>query len=282
MDAIAGHRWATRAAGRARVPVLPGLLSPPAGHDEPDPVRGTTSTGVFDNLVASTQIQIAREGHAERARRARALPREPGRLGGDHAASRSSSRRISGSRSTTRCTSSSCSATCCRPATSAGSASTRTQSWWEFCRRRAALARLPAVPRRRPDALAGRGARQGDERPHGRLDPAAAAAGPRDARRSTSTACSTGPTSDVWIAPWVERAHGGSASSCASAPRSRRSTAAAGRVTGDLRRRGLQRHGRLLRRGRAGRGAARAHRDGRPQAPQPARWPASTRSRSAG
>ena len=66
------------------------------------------------------------------------------------------------------------------------------QSWWEFTGAEHRSPGVPEVPRRRADALAGRGARQGDERAHGRLDPAAAAAGPRDARRSTPTACSTG------------------------------------------------------------------------------------------
>ena len=69
--------------------------------------------------------------------------------------------------------------------------------------RRARRSGLRQVPRRRPHAHArGRpGAR--DERPHRRLHPAPAAVRPGEGRRPAPTACSTAPTSDVWIDPWV-------------------------------------------------------------------------------
>ena len=135
--------------------------------------------------------------------------------------------------------------------------------------RRAPVARVPAVPGRRPDPLARRGARQGDERAHRRLDPASAAAGPLDPGRERR------PRPQRPDERRLDRRHGWT--SCSRLGVELRFDAAGeaiestgGRVTGDRRGAGVQRPGRLLHRGGPGRGAARADRDGRPQAHSPA------------
>ena len=70
-------------------------------------------------------------------------------------------------------------------------------------RRRAPLAGLPEVPRRRAHAHAGGRAGPGDQRAHRRLHPAAADVRPLARRAATPTALLDGPTSDVWIDPWL-------------------------------------------------------------------------------
>ena len=79
------------------------------------------------------------------------------------------------------------------------------ESWWEFVGRRES--RSPGYQRFLADGLtrmlvAAAGA--GDQRPHRRLHPAAAGASTSRARAGSADRLLDGPTSDVWIDPWVE------------------------------------------------------------------------------
>ena len=143
------------------------------------------------------------------------------------------------------------------------------ESWWEFS---GAEHRSPAFQHFLADGLtriAGRGARQGDERAHGRLRSCCSCCRTSPTPGGQADRVLNGPTSDVWIDAvggelqqlGVDYASGCRVEAIESTARhcvDRRSRGA-----------GVQRPGRLLRRGRAGRGAARAHRDGRPQGAQP-------------
>ena len=133
------------------------------------------------------------------------------------------------------------------------------QSWWEFVD---AEQRSPAFQKFLADGLtrtlvAAR-AHEISARTGG-LDPAAAAVRPHARRRRAPTACSTAPTSDVWIDPWVAHLRGARRRAAAAARRSRGSTCAAGAITGVTRRR-RDGHRRPLRRRAAGRGDAAARR----------------------
>ena len=54
------HGRARRPAGRARLPLLPGLLPSPSGHDGPDPARPAARSR--DHLVGATRILFAQVG----------------------------------------------------------------------------------------------------------------------------------------------------------------------------------------------------------------------------
>ena len=56
-----GDRRPRRPAGRARLPLLPGLLSAPPGHDAADPAGGGT---VLDRLTGATRVLLAQAGGA--------------------------------------------------------------------------------------------------------------------------------------------------------------------------------------------------------------------------
>ena len=73
---------APRTARRARVPVLPRLLQPRAGHDEPNPVRQPAPRGVRQPRRVDAAADRARGRRATNSC-AGAFPRQPGRLGGD-------------------------------------------------------------------------------------------------------------------------------------------------------------------------------------------------------
>ena len=254
----ARDRRARGPAGRARLPLLPGLLPPPARHDERGS-RPATGRHVLDELVAARRGSCSRRPGRERARRPRA-------------------------RCPSRSTTSPCSRASCSPRrpSSASPADDQAlfverlltlltscderrfgewelQSWWEFVDGRAPLRRLPEVPRRRPDAHARRRAGARDERAHGRLHPAPAALRPLARGRRAPTACSTRRPARSWIDPWVAHLRGRGVDLRLGAPRRGRSTARTGGSRGVTveRRRGASGHRRPLRRGAAGRGHAR-------------------------
>ena len=76
------------------------------------------------------------------------------------------------------------------------------QNWLAVLRCPASIPRLPALPGRRAHPDPGRGPRTRDERAHGRLHPAAAAPG-HDAAGAEVDRVLNGPTSYVWINPWL-------------------------------------------------------------------------------
>ena len=191
VDAIPGTGGRRGAPRRARLPLLPRLLPAPARHHAAaSPIAGQLN-GVLDNLVTSTQVQVAREDAPHEIIAPAHFPLSSTTWEA-RCASASTSPPTSGSRSRTRRTSWGCSRLL--PAARSGaSTSTRTQSWWEFSdaeRRSAAYQKFLC---RRPDPLAGGRAGPRDERAHRRQHPAPAAARPRHARAARPTGCSTAP-----------------------------------------------------------------------------------------
>ena len=167
-----GDRRAPRPAGRARLPLLPGLLPPPARHHEADPrpagrpprLRRAGGRRPDDARARERRQRAhhrrARAGLARRLRRRRAvhvhrlhgagdLGRGPGLLRRPAAGAADELRRA--------------------PLRAVGEAVVVAVR-----RRRAPLAGLPPLPGRRPHAHARRRAGAGDQRAHRRLHPAAA------------------------------------------------------------------------------------------------------------
>ena len=177
------HGRAPRAPRRARLPLLPRLLQAPARHDEPHPLPRAAATGCFDNLVTSTQIEIAREDAPQRARRPGALPAQRQRLGGDAALRPRRSPSHLGIPLEDQVHFVGLLSDLLSACEERRFGQYENESWWEFAdaeRRSVAFQKFLC---RRPDPLAGGRAGTRDERAHRRLHPAPAAAGPGHARR---------------------------------------------------------------------------------------------------
>ena len=151
-------------------------------------------------------------------------------------------------------------------------------SWWDFVKAESKSEEYQKVLAARPDAQPRR--RQGDGRQHAhdrqhgrgvRLN----IMQPRQRRRA-STACSTLPTNEAWIDPWVAHLRSARRALPRRARRSRRSTSSSGRIVAararDRRGRRRRDRGRLVRLRDAGRARA--------QAAGPARCSRSTRRSS--
>ena len=184
-----GDRRPRRPAGRARLPLLPRLLPPRARHDAADPV----GVGRRDRLVGAERVLLAQ---------------------GDGRNELLDARRTCRSRSTT---SRSSRRFVLEAATALGHPAARDgacfverlltlltscderrfgqweqQSWWDVRRRRAALAGVPQVPRRRAHAHARGRAGARDERAHRRARSCCSCCSTSRARAAAPTACSTG------------------------------------------------------------------------------------------
>ena len=267
------HGRARRPARRARLPLLPGLLPPPARHDGADPGRRPARSR--DHLVGATRILFAQAGgpneiiapahlpeSAERLRRAGALPargrrRRSGVPPHEYA--------ILVERLLTLLTS----------CDERRIGQWDLQSWWDFTgaeRRSAAFQRFLADGLTRT-LVAARGremsARTGGAVLIQLLQDLTRAGGRADRVLDA-------PTSEVWIDPWVAHVRVARRRTCASARRSRRCTSRAGGSPAP-RSPGSAIAGRPLRRRAARRGhaparlAGAAGRRAAPEGPRPAR-----------
>ena len=142
--------------GRARVPVLPGVLPAPAGHDGADPVGAGS---VRDRLVGAERILFARADGANELLAPAHAPEslaDLGRAGALRVRGRDAARRARAS--TSRGCWSGCSR-CSPAATSVAWGSGTCESWWAYVQAAKRSRRRSAVPRRRADADARRRAR---------------------------------------------------------------------------------------------------------------------------